>query len=125
MDPPDGISKFDLTMEVETRASGFKVAMEYDTALFDAETIDSLLSNFETLLCGAVENPNTPLSRLPLVNQRERQRMLVEWNETRTLYPRTASIPALFDESVRQTPDETALEFADTAWSYKLLDRRS
>jgi amino acid adenylation domain-containing protein/non-ribosomal peptide synthase protein (TIGR01720 family) len=125
IDPPDGISKFDLTMEIETGDAGLRVAIEYDTVLFDAETIESLLGNFEMLLSGAAENPNTPLSRLPLLNERDRQRMLIEWNETRTLYPRAASIPELFAECVRETPGAPALEFDGTTWPYSLLDRRS
>ena len=124
IDPPEGISKFDLTMEIETGGAGFRVNIEYDTALFDAETIDSLLSNFETLLAGAVANSSTSLSRLSVVNERERRRMLIEWNETRAEYPRS-SIPALYGECVRQTPNAAAVEFDGERWTYAELDRRS
>ncbi|HWD97875.1 MAG TPA: amino acid adenylation domain-containing protein [Bryobacteraceae bacterium] len=125
IDPPEGISKFDLTMEIEMGDAGFRVVAEYDTALFDGETIDSLLANFETLLQGAVANPNTHLSQLPVVSEPERRRMLAEWNETQTEYPREASIPLLFAEITRQTPNAVALEFGETHWTYAELDRRS
>ncbi len=124
IDPPEGISKFDLTMEIETGEAGFRVGVEYDTALFDADTIDSLLSNFETLLAGAVASPSTLLSQLPFVNERERNQMLIEWNETRTEYPQT-SIPALFEECVRHAPDAVAVEFHGERWTFAELDRRS
>ncbi len=102
MDPPEGISKFDLTMEIETSPAGLRVGIEYDSALFDATTIDALGRNFATLLNGAIAKPETRLSRLPLVNDDDRRQMLTGFNDTRTVYPRHATVPGLFAEIVRK-----------------------
>ncbi len=122
LEPPEGISKFDLTMEVELGNQEFRVTVEYDTALFDAATIDSLILNFETLLAAAAANPRQPFSELAIINHPERRRMLTEWNQTRTDYPREASIPALFTEIARQYPTAAAVEFGETIWTYRELD---
>ncbi len=111
LEPPEGISKFDLTLEVELGNAEFRAAVEYDTALFDAATIDSLILNFETLLGAAAADPARPLSELAVTNDPERRRMLTEWNLTRTDYPREASIPGLFSEIAQRNPAATAIEF--------------
>jgi len=125
LEPPEGISKFDLTLEVELGKAEFRAAVEYDTALFDAATIDSLILNFETLLGAAAADPARPLSELAVINDPERCRMLTEWNLTRTDYPREASIPGLFREITQQNPAATALEFDGRVLTYQELDRRS
>jgi amino acid adenylation domain-containing protein/non-ribosomal peptide synthase protein (TIGR01720 family) len=125
LDPPEGIAKFDLTMEIVMDGSGFAVEVEYDAALFDAETIDGLIRCYRTLLEGAAANPSTPLSRLPLLDEEERRRILVEWNNTATAYPRDASVAALFEEQARKTPRAPAVEFGPDRWTYQELDRRA
>ena len=73
-------SKFDLTLFFEETAGGLSATLEYATDQFDAATIERMLESLELLLAGAVANPETPLSRLPILNAADRQRMLVEWN---------------------------------------------
>ncbi|SCL14534.1 amino acid adenylation domain-containing protein [Micromonospora nigra] len=78
-----GTAKFDLTLVGEITAEGaLRLAIEYDTALFDASTVDRLARHLCTLLDTAVADPDRPLTRIPLLSGVERWRAVVEWNQT-------------------------------------------
>ena len=84
---------------------GLRLLMNYRTDLFDAATIERLLEQFETLLQGAVDNPDRPISELPLLTERQRQQVLVEWNDTELEYADMACVHQLFEAQVAQTPE--------------------
>jgi amino acid adenylation domain-containing protein len=55
----------------------------------------------------------------------ERRRVLVEWNDTATAYPRDSSIPQLFEQQARLTPHAIALMFGTEELTYGELDLRA
>ncbi|MHC1763528.1 MAG: amino acid adenylation domain-containing protein [Verrucomicrobiia bacterium] len=118
-------SKFDLTWIVRETSAGLRVCVEYAAGLFEQATVVRLLDRFETLLEGIVEDPSRPLAVLPLLRPEERNRILVEWNQTDRSYPATASVPELFDEQVRRAPDAVAVRFGSVQMSYAELSRRA
>ena len=63
-----------------------------------------MLGHLETLLEGIVADPQQQVSRLPLLTPREREQLLVEWNDTAVEYPRDRCIHELFEEQVARTP---------------------
>ena len=122
---PVTTSKFDLTLFVGETADGVCVKMEYSTDQFDAATIDQMLGSLELLLRGAIENLETPLSRLSILDPTERQRLLVEWNQTARPYPHDRTVPVLFEECVARSPEALAIVDGDTRWSYATLNARA
>ena len=61
-------------------------AMQYNSDLFDAETITRWLEHWETLLAGIVAGPDVAISDLPLLPAEEQQRLL-EWSSAKRLSP--------------------------------------
>jgi amino acid adenylation domain-containing protein len=74
---------------------------------------------------GMVADPDESLSRLPLLTTAERQRLLIEWNDTYAEYPSHRCVHQLFEEQVSRTPDATAVVFENQALSYSELNRRA
>ena len=101
-------SKFDLTVFLRESADGLICALEYNTDLFDASTIKRMFGHFETLLRGAVANPDRAIDELPLVSDKERQQLLVEWNQTAVECPR-ALVSEMFEAQVDRTPEALAV----------------
>src|SRR5438067_13885555 len=64
-------------------------------------------------------------SRLPLVTNAERERLLFEWNDTYAEYPRDRCVHELFEEQAGRTPDTTAVVFENQELSYRELNSRS
>lgn len=80
-DIDNGTAKFDLYLGLEEKPEGISGRIEYSTDLFDAPTISRLIGHFQTLLEGIVANPLERISELPLLTERERHQLLVEWND--------------------------------------------
>jgi amino acid adenylation domain-containing protein len=120
-----GTAKFDLMLSVEEHAGGLSGILEYNTDLFNAETITRLLGNYQTLLEGVVENMEQRISQLPLSSEAERRQMLDEWNDTRAEFARDKCVHQLFEEQVERTPDGIALIFEDEELTYGELNERA
>ncbi|WP_371632864.1 amino acid adenylation domain-containing protein [Streptomyces sp. NBC_01259] len=68
-------SKFELTLDIRREGADLITVFGYRTALLDADRVDALAGNFETLLRGALDAPDTPLPELPLLTGREREEL--------------------------------------------------
>ncbi|MDY7008074.1 MAG: amino acid adenylation domain-containing protein [Cyanobacteriota bacterium] len=119
-----GCSKFDLTFNLEERPEGMIGAIEYNTDLFDAATIDRVLGHLITLLEGIVAHPETSIAQLPLLTEAESHQLLVEWNDTAVNYPQDKCIHQLFEEQVEKTPDAVAVVFEGQELTYQELNCR-
>jgi amino acid adenylation domain-containing protein/non-ribosomal peptide synthase protein (TIGR01720 family) len=118
-------SKFDLTLEVVAGDNGLLIHWEYITDLFREETIRRMAEHFMVLLRGAIERPETRVSALPLLTQAESHRLLREWNDTGTLYPKEQCVHELFQIQAARIPGSIAVLFNELALSYEELNARS
>ena len=126
------MARFDLTLEilegeVETGAA---VAIEYSTELFARPTIQRLADGFRCLLAACLDNPQRPLSELPLLEPAELQQVLVEWND-RGAEKTPASggggseacVQDLFLRQAERTPEAEALIAGTERITYRELAR--
>ena len=120
-----GTAKFDLTLSMENTVDGLVGVWEYNADLFDEVTIARIAGHFQTLLEAIAVNPIQPISELPLLIQRERYQLLIEWNNTTIDYPQDKCIHQLFEEQVALTPDAVALVFKGEQLTYGELNRRA
>ncbi|MBL8103446.1 MAG: amino acid adenylation domain-containing protein, partial [Anaerolineales bacterium] len=118
-------AQFDLTMMMAETDDGLAAALQYNTDLFDSVTIQRMLEHFHTLLRDIVSDPLKPISSYSLLSESEREKILVQWNETQTDYPRELCIHDLFQEQVKRTPNAVAVQFEDQNLIYKELDKRA
>lgn len=120
-----GTCKVDLSLELEDRPDGLLGRFEYSSDLFEPATISRLLDHWRTLLEGIVADPEQRLSDLPILTPRERHQLLVEWNTTRTDYPRDACVHTLFESQVERTPEAIAIVCEHEQLTYADLNRRA
>jgi amino acid adenylation domain-containing protein/non-ribosomal peptide synthase protein (TIGR01720 family) len=123
-DLPRPSARFDLVLEFWPRAGSLNLAVEYNTDLFDAATIERLVGQLETLLHGIVTDPDRPVSRLPLMSPEEQHQVLGEWNGGQHDVP-GGTVPGLFAEQVRRRPGATAVISGEVELSYAELDARA
>ncbi|HYH45332.1 MAG TPA: AMP-binding protein, partial [Thermoanaerobaculia bacterium] len=125
LETDNGTAKFDLTLQLWQEGPGhWAGAIEHSRDLFDASTIERLWGHLLTLLSAAADAAESRLSELEVLSGPER-RELLSWNETRTEYPREATIHGLFAEQARRTPEAVAVVGEDRQWSYGELRHRS
>jgi amino acid adenylation domain-containing protein len=123
-------AKFDLAMELverfdaEGRPAGIEGSLTYATDLFDEGTALSISRRYARLLQTVSANPQTPLGRIQVLDEAERRRVLVEWNDTGDNMS-AATLPELFETQVARTPDAVAVAFEGTELTYGELNARA
>ncbi len=60
--------------------------LEYNTDLFETQTIIRVLGHYENLLRGIIADPQCKVAALPLMTADDRYRMLFDWNHPPPLY---------------------------------------
>ncbi|HYO55831.1 non-ribosomal peptide synthetase [Archangium sp.] len=118
-------SKWDLSFFTGTTPDGLAVLLEYSTDLFDTSTVLRMATHFQSLLEGIAVDPERRLAELPLMKKEERQRLLVEWNDTRTEPAREARAHRLLEQVVEQRPDAVAVSFESSQLTYRELNLRA
>ncbi|UAK33253.1 non-ribosomal peptide synthase/polyketide synthase [Nocardia asteroides] len=121
------IAKFDLQLTVvpdaEGEPTGFTAMFTYATDLFDERTIAEFAWRLERLLAAAVAEPDRPIGTIDLLAPLERERILLEWNDTR--YPVPAEL--LLDgyrRAAQAYADEVAIVYEGVELSYRAFDAR-
>ncbi|HYO57445.1 non-ribosomal peptide synthetase, partial [Archangium sp.] len=106
-------------------SAGLLLKMTYAMPRFDAAAADQLLGHWKAVLESMVAQAERPLAQVPLLTEQERQRLLVEWNDTRVEYDTTPCVHQLFEAQVARTPDAPALQFEGDQLTYRELDRQA
>ena len=120
-----GTAKFDLFLAFTEERSSLAGTFEYNTDVFDGATIERMARHFARLLEGIAASPREAISRLPLLDQEERSRMLVSWNETARSCPFDKNLHQLFEAHVHRTPDAPAVIGDREQLSYDELNRKA
>ena len=115
-------AKFDLALMVIESDNQLNCSWEYATDLFDKSTIQRMAEQFEVLLKGIVDNPNQPISTLPLMTVAELLQ-LQHWNQTQTDYPHDKTLVDLFEAQVALNPHNQALVFESQTLTYQQLNQ--
>jgi amino acid adenylation domain-containing protein len=118
-------ARFDLEVYLFEGSADRNLQVIYNTDLFDAATIDRMLDHYERILESVVANPGQPISNLDLLGPDERRRIVVEWNDTATDYPRESCIHELFEAQARRAPDAVAVVYGEDALTYRCLNERA
>src|SRR6266576_4205538 len=115
-----GIAKFDLAVEAfeDDEDDGFHCRFEYNTDLFEKQTILRELGHFRNLVNAVLKNPDELMARIPLMDDWERKQTVVQWNNTATDYPRDLHIHTAFERQAARTPGATALVFQGKKFPY-------
>ncbi|HEY4572773.1 MAG TPA: condensation domain-containing protein, partial [Thermoanaerobaculia bacterium] len=119
-----GRTQYDLSLFLVPDEGGLRARLEYARDLFDAATMERLLGHLRTLLAAAVDDPATPVSRLPLLTAGERAQ-LAAWNEVPPLGPAGGLLHGPFEAQARRTPEAVALVAGGLALTYRELAERS
>jgi amino acid adenylation domain-containing protein len=118
-----GAAKFDMTLFLTETTQGVQACFEYNSDLFDQETVARMAKHFETLLSAAVADPDQPVWSLPMLSQSELL-TLSSWNDTEA--PLDARcVHTMFEEQATRTPDAAAVSSGGRTLSYRELNDRA
>jgi amino acid adenylation domain-containing protein len=118
-------AKFDLLLTASEGPNGLALAFEYNTDLFESQTIERMARAFRVLLAAAAENANRPIYELPLMEALDRKQLLVDFNSTKKAYSDEICVHQLVEAQVERTPLAVALSYNDEQLTYAQLNERS
>jgi amino acid adenylation domain-containing protein len=117
--------KFDLSLFAGEDGNVLRMMIAYNAGLFEAESIEHMAEHFERLLREVVGDATQQLSSVRLLSESERERLLMQWNDTAAEYPRDSCIHELFEEWAERTPEAEAVVCGGERLTYAELDRRA
>ncbi|MFG1645624.1 non-ribosomal peptide synthase/polyketide synthase [Amycolatopsis sp. NPDC049252] len=118
-DLPRPRARFDLVLEFQPQGRG--VAIEYDTALFDAATIDRFAGHLRVLAEAVVADPHRPVAELSMMDGAELARLHDLARGPAVPVP-APTLPRLFEAQVARTPDAVAVVCDGRRLTYRELD---
>jgi aspartate racemase len=118
-------AKYDLTLKIEEAPGEISLIWNYNTDLFEAQTIERMAGHFITLLKSAVKNPDQKISELNILTNQEKEHLLVKWNQTDTKFPQNYRLEEMFQKQVDASPRSIAVISGKSELTYKELDTKS
>ncbi|NIM11547.1 MAG: amino acid adenylation domain-containing protein [Candidatus Aminicenantes bacterium] len=103
------ISKFDITLHCIHEGETLQFAFEFCTKLFKRETIKRFKFYFGKIISLVLQAPEIRLWQIEIISEKEKQKILYEFNDTRADYPLDKTIHELFEEQAAKTPDSAAV----------------
>ncbi|MBO4207991.1 non-ribosomal peptide synthetase [Micromonospora echinofusca] len=121
----NGTVKVDLALDLNVRDGRLHGRLEYATDLFDTATVQRLADTYTTLLTAALDDPDRPISRLPLLTAAQRAAVLAAGHGADVPLPAPALLTDLLDAQARRTPDAVAVVAGPDTLGYAALHTRA
>ncbi|OKI59783.1 peptide synthetase [Streptomyces sp. CB00072] len=115
---------YPLALLATQRGDRLSVDWSYRPDLLGPDDVRATAERFLGVLREFVADAARPVAGLDLLTGAERQRVLVEWNDTAAEVP-DLSVAELFEAQAARTPGATALICGDEELSYAELDARA
>ncbi|MGB8954177.1 MAG: amino acid adenylation domain-containing protein, partial [Tumebacillaceae bacterium] len=115
----------DLTWNVIQKPDHLSLDVVYNVTLFQRETIERFIGQFENLLQAIVQDLDAPVHLLPILTVSERNQLLTQWSDARAEFGSDACLHQIFEAQAEKTPDRIALTFEDQNLSYRELNERA
>ena len=113
-------SKFDMAIWMWDDEGLLSGLWEYNVGLYDAATIDRLISNFQTLATAAVTAPDTPWRQLRIVSREELRLTDDRFTRTERTWPSNVSLIELVEAAAdTKSPEAVAVIFRGNELTYR------
>jgi len=118
-------SKFDLNFGFIDHGDEIDIILEYSSDLFDSATAEQLVTNLQQLIKISIKSPHMSINELDYLTDTEKHTLMTICNNSSVNYPREKTIVDLFEAQVIQVPDNIAISFQGTKFTYRQLNEWS
>ncbi|KUL21275.1 non-ribosomal peptide synthetase [Streptomyces regalis] len=118
----------DLTVYFTDQPHGIRCHLEYNTDLFDEDTVDRFFATFRDLLAAAVDSPEAPLSRLAPADVHtaaDGEPVPPSWQRGPSRPLTDTTVHDLVARQAAALPDRTAVITGGSRLTYRQLDDRA
>ncbi len=118
-------AKFDLTLSIQEQALCLTGLVEYDTDLFESTSIETMMQGYVNILQSVVLKPERLIEEINLLSTKDYQKIVYDWNDCRTDFPRQQTIPQGVFRHVERWADHIAVEHGSRQLSYQQLNQQA
>jgi amino acid adenylation domain-containing protein len=115
------MSKFDLIFFMDEIDDQLWLQLEYNSDLFEHQTIERMAENFITLIERVTREVSAPISTMSCLSEPEKQRVIHEFNNTASPFP-PVTLQELFEKQVIVSKDKTAVVYNEEHISYESIN---
>lgn len=120
-----GTAKFELTLFIIEDSGKYSAAIEYNTSLFEKNTISKMADHFRYLTDCIINSPENRISELQLMNSSDIALLLQSYNQPVPVPSTSGFIHDAFEKQAAMTPRADALSFIGERITYEELNKRS
>jgi amino acid adenylation domain-containing protein len=120
-----GSAKFDLGVAAAMTDGRLAIEFEYNSDLFDRDTIARLAGYYQKLLEDIVLHPDTRVQDLTLLDTDQRRQILHGFNEERMKWPVQEALGARIEQHVLRAPEHIAVVCGERQLSYAELNTQA
>ncbi|MCP4154562.1 MAG: AMP-binding protein, partial [bacterium] len=103
------LTNMPLSFSVNMTDGHAQLIITYDAGQISGGAVERLSTGFRDVLDKMINHPARQARKDDLITEAEKQRLLIEFNETETKYPKDKTIHRLFEEQVRKSPDNVSI----------------
>ncbi|PMB02622.1 non-ribosomal peptide synthetase, partial [Fischerella thermalis CCMEE 5273] len=118
------MTNYDLTLGV-TLSNTLEVCFTYNHAVHDHSGIKRLADAFSLVMTDILHPMNKEIGQIEVISTVERDKILYDFNATRSKFPERETVGRLFEQQVARTPNHISLVQKERVVTYKELDAMS
>lgn len=124
---PNGYERNSLAIALKEYHEDQDVRLDfsYNLSAFNKTEIELIEKRIEFIMEEMACKPHLPIRELDILPGSEKNKVLFDWNETKTEYPDKACAHNLFEDQASKTPEATALIIGNKKTTYKELNNRA
>ncbi|BAZ37901.1 amino acid adenylation domain-containing protein [Calothrix sp. NIES-4101] len=116
---------FKLKLNCRQTISEIILELQYNQCLFSHDNIQQIFECFLNIVTSVIDNFNANIAELEIINNQEKNQLLVTFNNTYKKYPAFQCIHQLFEQQVKKTPEYTAVVCENQKLTYTQLNARA
>lgn len=135
-----GFAGLDVSVRVEPRCyenfewfingviqkdKSIEMQVQYNSDLYSQEAMQFYFEGFEAFLTDIARDPTQPIGQYNLMTIDQRQRLVVDFNDTALEYPTDSTLHSQFSRQAAQSPGSVAVEFGARVLTYDQVEKRS
>ena len=116
-----------LIININDREDEGCLIIDYDflVDVFHIKEIEFIHQHVISLLWHALDNPRNQVAKLEMLAEKEKQRILYEFNHTAADFPQDKILPQFFEEQAAKTPENIAVIFERRKLTYRALNEKA
>ncbi|MBF0398376.1 MAG: amino acid adenylation domain-containing protein, partial [Desulfobacterales bacterium] len=121
------IEKLDYPLSIICYEKNYNlnIKLKYAGEYLEEEKAENILRQLNIILKQIDSKLDEPIHSISLLDEKEYNLIIDNWNKTKTEYPNNKTLQELFEEQVKNTPDNISVLFEEKRLTYKELNYRA